>query len=71
MIGSVALTSNKNEVTRRETAIEPTTPSPHPISANFAPEVRTSRAMPRRCAPSAMRIAISWVRKDTENATTA
>ena len=34
-------------------------------------DIKTSLAMPMRCAPSAMRIASSWVRSETENATTA
>ena len=71
MSGSVALTSKRKELTRRDAASEPSTPTPHPSRASLAPEMRTSWAMLVRVAPSAMRMAISCVRSYTEKATTA
>src|SRR6202041_1282757 len=64
--GSKGLTPNRNERSSPEAAAAPPRPKTQPTRASFIPEWRTSRTMPERCDPSAMRIAISCTREATD-----
>ena len=70
VIGSVALTPKRRLDKRRVMTKDAAMPMATPRTASRAPSPTIRRSTSLRCAPSAMRMPISWVRRVTEKATT-
>ena len=68
--GSKGLTPKRKEPTNRETAATPTSPTAQPTIATLAEDEKTRRTTRARCAPKAIRMAISCVRRAVEKAMT-
>ena len=68
--GSKGLVPKRKEPTNRETAATPARPTAQPTIATLAADANTRRTTPARCAPKAIRMAISCVRRAVEKAMT-